>query len=65
MFQYIAEAYDVLSDERKRTNYDTHGTAGSTFGGTADGPKRRTGSASQTYDSEELFLKIFGEADGK
>ena len=28
MFQFIAEAYDVLSDERKRANYNEFGTAG-------------------------------------
>ena len=65
MFEFIAEAYDVLSDDRKRANYDEFGTAGSTYGGKANGPHRPTGSASRTYDSQELFLKIFGEADGR
>lgn len=65
MFGFIAEAYDVLSDERKRKNYDEFGEVGQTFGGTANGPERPAGSASRTYDSEELFMKIFGEADGR
>ena len=65
MFQYIAEAYDVLSDERKRANYNEFGTAGFTYGGKASGPERPGGAASRTYDAEELFIKIFGEADGK
>ena len=65
MFNFIAEAYDVLSDERKRKNYDEFGEVGRTFGGKANGPERQGGSASRTYDSEELFMKIFGEADGR
>ena len=65
MFGFIAEAYDVLSDERKRKNYDEFGEVGRTYGGKANGPERAGGSASRTYDSEELFMKIFGEADGR
>lgn len=65
MFQSLAEAYDVLSDERKRANYDEFGSVGHTYGGKSNGPERPSGSASQSYDSEELFLKIFGEADGR
>ena len=65
MFQFVAEAYDVLSDERKRANYDEFGTVGEAYGGKAGGPQRSTGSSSRTYDSEELFLKLFGEADGR
>ena len=65
MFQSLADAYDVLSDERKRANYDEFGNVGHTYGGKSSGPERPAGSASQSYDSEELFLKIFGEADGR
>ena len=65
MFNFIAEAYDILSDERKRKNYDEFGEVGRTYGGKANGPERPSGSASRTYDSEELFMKIFGEADGR
>ena len=65
MFRLAAEAYDVLSDERKRANYDEYGTTGHTYGGKASGPQRSSSSASQTYDSEELFMKIFGESIGR
>lgn len=57
MFQFISEAYEVLSDETKRRHYDDYGTAGEIFGGTASGPPRP--SQSQTYTPEELFTKIF------
>lgn len=60
MFQFIAEAYEVLTDDNKRKNYDTFGTAYSSMGGTSQGPQRPFGS--QTYTSEELYNKIFGEA---
>ncbi len=60
MFELVAEAYDVLSDEKKRKEYDEYGTTGHTFGGTAGGPKPPKDHL--RYDSEELFERIFGEA---
>ncbi len=63
MFQLVAEAYEVLSDERRRRNFDEHGTPGERFGGTTSGrggPGRARGP--DNYDPEELFSKIFGEA---
>ncbi|KAM9314940.1 dnaJ homolog subfamily A member 3, mitochondrial-like isoform 2-T3 [Pholidichthys leucotaenia] len=62
-FAKLAEAYEVLSDEVKRKQYDTYGAAGFD-------PNRA--SASQQYyraagasiDPEELFRKIFGEFAG-
>ncbi len=63
MFELVAEAYEVLSDERKRKNFDEFGTPGIRFGGTtagAGGPGRARGP--DNYDPEELYDKIFGEA---
>lgn len=63
MFELAAEAYEVLSDERKRRNFDQYGTPGVRFGGTTSGrggPGRARGPDS--YDPEELYSKIFGEA---
>ncbi|XP_074052942.1 dnaJ homolog subfamily A member 3, mitochondrial isoform X1 [Macrotis lagotis] len=61
-FSQLAEAYEVLSDEVKRKQYDTYGSAGFESG---------TGSSGQSYwrggptvDPEELFRKIFGEFSG-
>jgi len=64
MFQLVAEAYEVLSDEKKRKDFDDFGTAGERFGGrTPRGPGRTRGS--EDYDPEELFEKIFGQASEK
>ena len=63
MFQLMAEAYEVLSDDRKRRNFDEYGTPGERFGGTTPGtggPGRSRGP--ENYNPEELYAKIFGEA---
>ncbi|XP_030157147.1 dnaJ homolog subfamily A member 3, mitochondrial isoform X1 [Lynx canadensis] len=56
-FSQLAEAYEVLSDEVKRRQYDTYGSAGSDAG--ASGQSYWKGGP--TVDPEELFRKIFGE----
>ncbi|XP_022593918.1 dnaJ homolog subfamily A member 3, mitochondrial-like isoform X1 [Seriola dumerili] len=63
-FAKLAEAYEVLSDEVKRKQYDTYGAAGFD-------PSRAGASQQQYYraggtsiDPEELFRKIFGEFTG-
>nr|XP_029507420.1 dnaJ homolog subfamily A member 3, mitochondrial-like [Oncorhynchus nerka] len=65
-FAKLAEAYEVLSDEVKRKQYDTYGAAGfdpSQAGGGAGGQQYwRAGGAS--VDPEEMFRKIFGEFTG-
>uniref|UniRef100_A0A3Q1ILZ8 DnaJ homolog subfamily A member 3, mitochondrial n=1 Tax=Anabas testudineus TaxID=64144 RepID=A0A3Q1ILZ8_ANATE len=63
-FAKLAEAYETLSDEVKRKQYDTYGAAGF--------DPRRAGAGQQQYyraggsniDPEELFRKIFGEFSG-
>ncbi|XP_050926374.1 dnaJ homolog subfamily A member 3, mitochondrial isoform X2 [Lates calcarifer] len=62
-FAKLAEAYEVLSDEVKRKQYDTYGAAGF--------DPSRAGAGQQQYyragtsiDPEELFRKIFGEFTG-
>ncbi|XP_045067582.1 dnaJ heat shock protein family (Hsp40) member A3b [Coregonus clupeaformis] len=65
-FAKLAEAYEVLSDEVKRKQYDTYGAAGfdpGQAGGGAGGQQYwRSGGAS--VDPEEMFRKIFGEFTG-
>ncbi|XP_063736885.1 dnaJ homolog subfamily A member 3, mitochondrial-like isoform X2 [Eleginops maclovinus] len=61
-FAKLADAYEVLSDELKKKQYDTYGAAGFD-------PSRGGGSSQQQYyraggsniNPEELFRKIFGE----
>ena len=60
MFGLIAEAYDVLSDEERRKSYDEFGHD-MQYGGTmSEGPGRQKDD--MRYDSDELFGKIFGQA---
>uniref|UniRef100_A0A674BL26 DnaJ heat shock protein family (Hsp40) member A3b n=1 Tax=Salmo trutta TaxID=8032 RepID=A0A674BL26_SALTR len=65
-FAKLAEAYEVLSDEVKRKQYDTYGAAGFDPGQAGGGPGGqqywRAGGAS--VDPEEMFRKIFGEFTG-
>uniref|UniRef100_A0A3P8RJB3 DnaJ homolog subfamily A member 3, mitochondrial n=1 Tax=Astatotilapia calliptera TaxID=8154 RepID=A0A3P8RJB3_ASTCA len=62
-FAQLAEAYEVLSDEVKRKQYDTYGTAGFDAGQAGRGQHYWSGHASNV-DPEELFRKIFGEFSG-
>ncbi|QQP35173.1 DnaJ-like protein subfamily A member 3, partial [Caligus rogercresseyi] len=58
MFLLIAEAYEILSDELKRQKYDEYGTRSTVMGGTTSkGPQRA--STDESYDSEELYEKIY------
>ncbi|XP_030018853.1 dnaJ homolog subfamily A member 3, mitochondrial-like isoform X2 [Sphaeramia orbicularis] len=61
-FAKLAEAYEVLSDEIKRKQYDTYGAAGFDPNRAGAGQYYRAGGAS--IDPEELFRKIFGEFTG-
>ncbi|KAM6966907.1 dnaJ heat shock protein family (Hsp40) member A3a [Tautogolabrus adspersus] len=62
-FAQLAEAYEVLSDEGKRKQYDTYGSAGFDAGQAGGGQQYWSGHA-QSVDPEELFRKIFGEFSG-
>ncbi|KAM4603209.1 dnaJ homolog subfamily A member 3, mitochondrial-like isoform 2-T2 [Discoglossus pictus] len=62
-FAQLAEAYEVLSDEVKRKQYDTYGTAD--FGaGAGGGGGQQYWRGGPSVDPEELFRKIFGEFSG-
>ncbi|KAF6123957.1 DnaJ heat shock protein family (Hsp40) member A3 [Phyllostomus discolor] len=58
-FSQLAEAYEVLSDEVKRKQYDTYGSTG--FDPGAGGSGQSYWKGGPTVDPEELFRKIFGE----
>ncbi|XP_050098062.1 protein tumorous imaginal discs, mitochondrial-like isoform X1 [Anopheles aquasalis] len=69
-FQEVSEAYEVLSDETKRSEYDTYGQTSEQMGRTGGG-RPGAGAGPQgfsqnwqfrsTIDPEELFRKIFGD----
>ncbi|CAL8274271.1 unnamed protein product [Lota lota] len=61
-FAQLAEAYEVLSDEGKRKQYDAYGSAG--FSGQAGGGQQHWSGQASSVDPEELFRKIFGEFSG-
>lgn len=62
-FAQLAEAYEVLSDEGKRKQYDTYGSAGFDAGQAGAGRQQYWGGGA-SVDPEELFRKIFGEFSG-
>ncbi|KAM3863901.1 dnaJ heat shock protein family (Hsp40) member A3a [Diretmus argenteus] len=62
-FAQLAEAYEVLSDEVKRKQYDTYGSAGFDAG-QAGGRQQYWSGQTGSIDPEELFRKIFGEFSG-
>ncbi|XP_070296896.1 dnaJ heat shock protein family (Hsp40) member A3a isoform X1 [Salvelinus sp. IW2-2015] len=65
-FAQLAEAYEVLSDEVKRKQYDTYGVAGfdASQAGGGGGHQQYWSGQANSVDPEELFRKIFGEFSG-
>ncbi|KAG5279452.1 hypothetical protein AALO_G00077930 [Alosa alosa] len=63
-FAQLAEAYEILSDEGRRKQYDTYGSAGFDPGQAGGGQQQYWSGGGSSVDPEELFRKIFGEFSG-
>uniref|UniRef100_A0A3P9J3A7 DnaJ homolog subfamily A member 3, mitochondrial n=1 Tax=Oryzias latipes TaxID=8090 RepID=A0A3P9J3A7_ORYLA len=63
-FAKLAEAYEVLSDELKRKQYDSYGTTGFDPNRAGAGQQQYYRAGGSSIDPEELFRKIFGEFSG-
>lgn len=63
MFELVAEAYDVLSDEKKKRDYDETGSNSERYGGRSQGPGRQ--SSDSTYTPEQMYSTIFSTGEWK
>uniref|UniRef100_A0A3B5AF58 DnaJ homolog subfamily A member 3, mitochondrial-like n=1 Tax=Stegastes partitus TaxID=144197 RepID=A0A3B5AF58_9TELE len=63
-FAKLAEAYEVLSDEVKKRQYDAYGAAGYDASRAGAGQQQYYRAGASNIDPEELFRKIFGEFTG-
>ncbi|XP_040003003.1 dnaJ homolog subfamily A member 3, mitochondrial-like isoform X2 [Xiphias gladius] len=63
-FAKLAEAYEILSDDVKRKQYDTYGAAGFDPSRAGAGQQQYYRAGGTSIDPEELFRKIFGEFTG-
>ncbi|XP_041640243.1 dnaJ homolog subfamily A member 3, mitochondrial-like [Cheilinus undulatus] len=63
-FAKLAEAYEVLSDEVKRKQYDTYGAAGFDPNRAGQSQQQYYRAGGTSINPEELFRKIFGEFSG-
>lgn len=61
-FKEVAEAYEILSDAKKREIFDKYGEEGLKAGGSSPGPGSSPGSFSYTWngDPNETFKMFFG-----
>ncbi|KAM8842387.1 dnaJ homolog subfamily A member 3, mitochondrial-like [Synchiropus picturatus] len=63
-FAKLSEAYEVLSNEVKRKEYDTYGAGGFDPNRAGAGQQQYYRAGSANLDPEELFRKIFGDFRG-
>ncbi|KXJ28234.1 dnaJ homolog subfamily B member 6 [Exaiptasia diaphana] len=62
-FKEISEAYEVLSDEKRRNIYDKYGREGLTGGGRAGGGNMDFNFGFHFHSPEEIFRNFFGTSD--
>ena len=62
-FKQISEAYDVLSDPKKRQIYDLYGEEG-LMSGQFDGDEPNSSFRFNSRDAEDIFAELFGRSDG-
>ncbi len=64
-FKEISEAYEILSDDQKRAQYDQFGSAGPGFGGAGAGGFSGGGFSTADFgDFEDIFSSFFGGGGG-